>query len=86
MYSINTDDQLKIELSLITNGSDIIQSKEWWFLYHYVWLLGSNANVPALGFYSYLIFTNFQVFLCGIENVKCQMSILWLTKIILDQI
>ena len=36
MYAINTDDQLKIELPLITSGIDIIQSKKWQFLPHCV--------------------------------------------------
>ena len=36
MYAINTDDQLKIELPLITSGIDIIQGKKWRFLPHCV--------------------------------------------------
>ena len=70
MHAVDADDQLKIELPLITSASDIFQGKEWWFLSHYVCLLDSNTNITAPCFYFYLIIANFYAFLCGME--KCQ--------------
>ena len=80
MYALNTDDQLKIKLPLIISGSAIIQGKKWWFLLHFVWLLDSNTNTTAPCFYSHLIVANFGEFLCEIDNVTCQVPVLWLTK------
>ena len=48
----------------------------------FAWLLDSNTNTTTPCFYFHLIVANFGEFLCGIDNVKCQVPILWLTKMI----
>ena len=72
MFAINTDDQLKIELPLITSGFGIIQGKKWWFYLIMYDFLDSNTNTTAACFYSLFIVANFGERLCGIDNVKCQ--------------